>query len=426
MKVFEFIINPDDKDLGMKAISLVDKPAIESEFISFNKQTKPQLVKFVDKKKRIVCGLALIPEKLIYRIDEETGEEYMGYFSAETIETIMSKFMLESTEGTTLDVNFQHNSEDKAEAHLIESYILRNEDLVTAVKNMGIEEACIGAWFVGYKFESEEGFDKAIEGQFTGFSVEVMLQRKLKLNNNKNKKNIMGKINKIVDKFKAILAEFETVELEDVKTADGTLVLRYTEVGAPVLTVAVDDAGVETTAALAEGSYILEDNTTLVVDAQGNLTEITPADTAVAPVTADMVEAPVEVPVETPVASVEAPVETPEVEVEEPSDLDKTLRALIPLDKDGDYSIYVSVYDGELKYGSMSSWTEIKMKAEAEKQIEVDALTAEVAELKVQLSKPVAKPAFTEFSTPRTETKSKVELSKMNNLELVRYRLGLQ
>jgi hypothetical protein len=415
MKIYEFIINENDSELGMKAISLVDSPAIESGYVSFNKQEKPQFIKFADKKKRIVCGLALIPDKLIYRIDEETGDEYMGYFSAETIETIMSKFMLEATQGTTQDVNFQHDSEDKANAHLIESYILRNEDLVTAVKNMGIEEATIGSWFVGYKFDDDDSYDKAVSGEFTGFSVEVMLQRKLKLNNknNTNKKTIMGKINKIIDKFKAVLQEFETVELEDVVTADGTMTLRYSEVGTPVLVVSVDEAGVETTEAAAQGEYVIESGQTVVVDESGNLVEVK-----------DAVDVPESVPqdklaVETPVEAAEVPVETP-VEVEMPSDLDKTLRSLIPLDKNGDYSIYVSVYDGELKYGSMSSWTEIKMKAE------LDLKDAEIVALKAQLEVPVAKPAFTEFTAVPTATKTKAEIAKMSNLEAVKYRLGLK
>ena len=60
--------------MGMKAISIVDKPAIESEYIAFNKAEKKQMYFKVDDKKYIVAGLALIPDKLIYRVDEATGE----------------------------------------------------------------------------------------------------------------------------------------------------------------------------------------------------------------------------------------------------------------------------------------------------------------------------------------------------------------
>ena len=168
LRVFEFIINPDDEEMGMKAISLVDKPAIESEYIAFNKTDKPVIFKFKDDKKYIVAGLALIPDKLIYRVDESTGEEYLGYFSAETIELIMDKFMKESTNGTLKDVNFQHNPDSPVKAHLVESFILRTPEMVEAVKAMGIQDAVIGSWFVSYKFDSKEDYDAAVNGGFTG------------------------------------------------------------------------------------------------------------------------------------------------------------------------------------------------------------------------------------------------------------------
>ena len=52
LRVFEFIVNPDDLELGMRAISLVDKPAIESEYIAFNEDKKQQnFIQFEDEKK---------------------------------------------------------------------------------------------------------------------------------------------------------------------------------------------------------------------------------------------------------------------------------------------------------------------------------------------------------------------------------------
>ena len=259
MRVFEFIINPEDEELGMKAISLVDKPAIESEYVAFNKQDKPKFIKFQDDKKYIVAGLALIPDKLIYRIDEETGQEYYGYFSAETIELIMDKFMKESTSGTLQNVNFQHNPDSPVKAHLVESFILRTEEMVNAVKAMGIEEAVQGAWFVSYKFDDKEAYNAAVSGgQFTGFSIEIMLQRELKMHKNNlenNNEKFMTKVKNFIDKFKNILAEMEDVEvtpegetkLAEGKIADTDIVLRWGEVGQPVLKVAIAEDGTETT-----------------------------------------------------------------------------------------------------------------------------------------------------------------------------------
>ena len=132
--IFEFIIDPEDNETGMRAISLVDRPAIESEYIAFNKEEKRVVFKFKDDKKFIISGLALIPNKLIYREDEENFG-YFGFFSEDTIEQIMNKFMLESTDGTTKNVNFQHNPDNQVQAHLIESFILRTPEMVEAVKD---------------------------------------------------------------------------------------------------------------------------------------------------------------------------------------------------------------------------------------------------------------------------------------------------
>ena len=455
MRVYEFLINPKDKSLKMSAISLVDSPAMESQFIAFNKQEKPAFVKFIDAKKMIVAGLALIPNKLVFRVDEATGEEYLGYFSENTIEMIMEKFMADATKGVTKNVNLQHDDSMPVKAHLVESYILRSQPMVDAVKAMGITDATLGSWFVSYKFDNENDFRLATSGEFHGFSIEIMLQRELKMsknNNSTNKKQIMGKINSIVDKFKTLLAEFEAVTLEDAATADGTLNLRWDAVGTPVLTVTVDEAGVETTAPTAQGEYIIADGRTISVDANGNLLEVLPAvadGAGVPPVTADTaledelkkkcLEDTLAVSGDTGMPAVSgntAPI-VPAVSGDtgmpavsgdtgmpvNPNVLDKPISQIVDIAKDGDYTIYVCVEGGII--------TEAKVEVEqditkfAAQTAKVSELEAEIVTLKAQLAKPVVKPAFTEFSTPKTESKTKVELQKMSNLDLVKHRLGL-
>ena len=52
-------------DGGINAISFVEFPAIEENFIALNEHKVE--MKTVDEDKRLVVGLALIPNKLIYR-----------------------------------------------------------------------------------------------------------------------------------------------------------------------------------------------------------------------------------------------------------------------------------------------------------------------------------------------------------------------
>lgn len=430
MRVFEFIINPEDEELGMKAISLVDKPAIESEYIAFNKQDKPKFIKFQDANKRIVAGLALIPDKLIYRIDEETDEEYMGYFSAETIELIMDKFMKESTSGTLQNVNFQHNPDSPVKAHLVESFILRTEEMVNAVKSMGIEDAVLGAWFVSYKFDSREDYDAAVSGGFTGFSIEIMLQRELKMRKNNlenNNEKFMTKVRNFIDKFKNILAEMEDVDvtpegetkLAEGKIADTDIVLRWGEIGMPVLKVAIAEDGTETTEALPEGEYVLENGDVLVVDAMGNLLEIKPKAEAPAPLPEeDMAEEKPEVPAEE-VKQEETPEATGTTEQPMVDVSAKTLGEIVDVSKDGEYEIKVTVAGGQITAATVEAAQDLISKADFE------ALQAENAELKQRIESIKIKPLFNEFTKFNDYSDDKEDKKTLNNLEYHLKKLGL-
>ena len=83
MKIIELILG-DNVFSGIEAISLVESPAIEEDFIAL----KSQEVKLaeVSNEKRILMGALLVPNKPIYRKSGE--EEYYIYFSKKTIEKV--------------------------------------------------------------------------------------------------------------------------------------------------------------------------------------------------------------------------------------------------------------------------------------------------------------------------------------------------
>ena len=84
-KIVELLIDEDEDLHGIQAISLVTEPAIQRDFVALNKDNFLSLAK-VDEEKRILVGTALIPDKKIPRYDQEKQEEYLVYFSKETIE----------------------------------------------------------------------------------------------------------------------------------------------------------------------------------------------------------------------------------------------------------------------------------------------------------------------------------------------------
>jgi hypothetical protein len=85
MTIYELVIDETAEVFGIDAISIVESPAIESDFVAL-KSNKVEF-KEVDKEKRILMGAALVPNKPIYRRDER-GEFYV-YFTKNTIRQAM-------------------------------------------------------------------------------------------------------------------------------------------------------------------------------------------------------------------------------------------------------------------------------------------------------------------------------------------------
>lgn len=270
----KFDINSEDPNNGVKVISLVDQPAIESDFIFFNKELqKPKFIELKGEFKQVVAGLALIPDKDILRLDAE-GNPYYGFFPTNVVEKIRNKFHKELLNNR---VNTDHSSTNYIDAYMIESYIIDSEQRLADVKAKGIQEATIGSWFVAYKIEDAETFKRVLEGELKGFSVEVFLQRFYTTNNSDLNvfENVM---NKFLEKLKVLLHEMEANDkeqkledkpaqqpelpkkMEQGKTADGAII-EYTVLGEPVNL--IDAQGVPTPAP--DGEYTLDSGKIITV-----------------------------------------------------------------------------------------------------------------------------------------------------------------
>ena len=84
-KIVELIIDETEDIFGIQAISLVSNPAIERGWVAMSKDKFVSLAK-IDEEKRTLIGVALIPDKQIPRYDQEKNEDYLVFFSKETIE----------------------------------------------------------------------------------------------------------------------------------------------------------------------------------------------------------------------------------------------------------------------------------------------------------------------------------------------------
>ena len=91
-RLVELIIDEESERFGVEAISLVEFPAIEENWVFFNKDNFLSLAK-LDEEKKTLVGAVLIPDKEIPRYDQELDEEYVVYFSKDTIKQAQELFM---------------------------------------------------------------------------------------------------------------------------------------------------------------------------------------------------------------------------------------------------------------------------------------------------------------------------------------------
>ena len=186
-KLKKYSVVADSSDVY--AISLVEEPAIEIDYVAFDKdkETKPNL-KFIEDKqneKYMILGPALIPDKNIYR--NYDGDEFYVSFSAECIEKLSYKFM-KTCYG---DGCFTKDHESFAQGcSLAESWIKTSEN----DKSVDYGFDCpIGTWFVAAKIDSIELWDSIKKGERKGFSIESWVDLEEIFENKDKKENDMSK-----------------------------------------------------------------------------------------------------------------------------------------------------------------------------------------------------------------------------------------
>mgnify|MGYP002519436236 CR=1 FL=1 len=161
------------------AISLVEEPAIESDFVALSKEDEEKVqVLLESNEKHMVYGAALIPEKDIYRNNGE--QEYYINFSKESIEKMSQDFMKEYRQ---FEVKTDHD-EVANEVCVVESWLVSDayKDKSNAL-GINVPE---GTWMIGMKVNNIDTWDRIKAGELKGFSVEsvVSLEEFSKQNDN--------------------------------------------------------------------------------------------------------------------------------------------------------------------------------------------------------------------------------------------------
>ena len=258
MKTFQISYDPE-QNKGIYALSVVKSPAMESKFITLKDASKPIKLATISDERRVLMGVALIPDKPIYRNDPEMGE-YNIVFSADTIEKAAYDFIRNgNSNNSTIEHEIDLGSD---KVSVVESWIIEDTDKDKSRK-YGFDEP-IGSWMVTMKIHDDAVWAMAKAGEIQGFSIDGFF------NLNEVKMSETKETSKW-EQFKALFAETpeaKAVKLGEVKSADGTVTMEFEgetlEAG-----VSISIVGEEGNVPVPVGEYELEGDQILVVVEEG-------------------------------------------------------------------------------------------------------------------------------------------------------------
>ena len=164
-KIVELIIQDDNQELAIDAISLVTSPAIEQDFVFFGKEKNNLTFAKVDEEKRMLVSPALIPNKNIFRHDPNTDSDYYVYFSKETVRKAAELYLKHNNHHKA---TYQH--QDRVSGVLtVESWIKEGDSDKSKLYGYDLPN---GTWFVKMKIENDELWQKIKAGELKGLSIE--------------------------------------------------------------------------------------------------------------------------------------------------------------------------------------------------------------------------------------------------------------
>ena len=172
LPVVELFIDDDNEINGIEAISLVQYPAIEENFVAL-KQHKIEF-KTVDEDKRIIIGLALVPDKKIFRKNGDYS--YYITFSKDTVRKGAYMFLkrLKSNNAT-----LEHETNIK-DVYVVETWMVDDPEM-DKTKLYGLN-AVEGAWAVVMKIDNDDAWNGIKNGEYLGLSIEGFFSDKLEMN----------------------------------------------------------------------------------------------------------------------------------------------------------------------------------------------------------------------------------------------------
>lgn len=152
------------------AISIVESPAIEETLVALEEQ-KEIKVQLANEEKHMIYSAVLVPDKPIYRRNED-GDEFYVEFTKESIEHMSQQFFKEYKQN---EVTLDHET-TASDVTVVESW-LKSDLFKDKSVALGLNESLpIGTWFVGMKVNQIDVWDRVKSGELRGFSVESLIR----------------------------------------------------------------------------------------------------------------------------------------------------------------------------------------------------------------------------------------------------------
>ena len=217
MKIVELILDENQDASGIEAISIVENPAIEEDFVAL-KSDEIKLAE-VNKDKKILMGALLIPNKPIYRNNGE--DEYYIYFSKDTVLKASQMYL---TKGHQNNSTLEHQHELSG-LSLVESWIVE-DDVHDKSRKYGMNVP-VGTWMGAVKVNNDEVWNDYVKtGKVKGFSIEGYFADKMErpkesikedMSKEKEADLLLSQIEKIVKGEKIELANVKEIPKYEAK-----------------------------------------------------------------------------------------------------------------------------------------------------------------------------------------------------------------
>lgn len=254
----------DGEDTGMLRISLVDSPAVCSDFIALAEQKQLLAFKVTDEDKRLVRGVVMRADFPIYRRDN-SGYEYYIVYRADVIREMAERYLLE---GRQNEVNLMHEDGSEVDGVQMVQYFIK--DTAAGIAPEGFEDIADGSLFAEFHVVNDDVWAAVKDGTYKGFSLEGVFDLTPEQFSKQTPKdnNYMSKINKFKERLRKMLA----VAFAEITTDKGVLGWDGDEdlKAGDSVHIVNEDGG---TAPAEDGDYVTEDGKTIVV-ADGKVSEI--------------------------------------------------------------------------------------------------------------------------------------------------------